>query len=117
LGAILRDADMLDAVGAIGLMRAFTSKYALPEYDPEHVKGNTWGLTGRDYDQRFATGEGIGSTIIDQVNFQISFYDNLNTQAAKRLAAPLVEFMRAFVRQIEAEVQGQSSTDGLNATD
>jgi uncharacterized protein len=45
LGALLRDADKLDALGAVGIMRAFTSKHALPEYDPENVRGETWGMT------------------------------------------------------------------------
>jgi hypothetical protein len=31
LGDILRDADKLDAMSAVGIMRAFTSKYAKPE--------------------------------------------------------------------------------------
>lgn len=41
LGEILRDADKLDALGAVGLMRAFTSKHAEPEYAPPDVKGDT----------------------------------------------------------------------------
>ena len=104
LGAILRDADALDALGAVGLMRAFTSKHALPEYDPGNVRGETWGLTARDYDRRFAAGEGIGPTIVDQINFQISFADNLSTESARRAAKPLVAYMRAFLWQLAREV-------------
>ena len=36
---ILRNADVTDATGAVGLMRAFTSKSFLPEYDPGDIKG------------------------------------------------------------------------------
>jgi HD superfamily phosphodiesterase len=104
LGEILRDADKLDALGAMGLMRAFTSKYAKPEYDPRDVKSVTWGLTMKGFEKRFAEGEGIGDYIIDQVNFQIGFYSDLKTKAAQRIANPLVEFMRAFVIQLESEV-------------
>jgi uncharacterized protein len=104
LAAILRDADMLDALGAVGVMRAFTSKYALPEYDPGNVRGETWGLTARDYDRRFAAGEGIGPTIVDQINFQISFADNLSTESAQRAAKPLVAYMRDFLWQLAREV-------------
>jgi uncharacterized protein len=104
LAAIVRDADMLDALGAVGVIRAFVSKYALPEYDPADVKGKTWGLTARDYDRRFAAAKGIGPTIVDQINFQISFAGNLSTESARRAAEPLVVYMRGFVEQLAREV-------------
>jgi uncharacterized protein len=104
LAAIVRDADMLDALGAVGVMRAFVSKHAHPEYDPLNVKGETWGLTARDYDRRLAAGEGVGPTIVDQINFQISFAGNLSTVAAQRAATPLVAYMRGFLRELAREV-------------
>jgi len=104
---IIRDADTMDSIGAVGLMRAFTSKAAKPEYDPENFKGDTWGLSGREFDERFAQGLGIGDTIIDQINFQISLYDNLNTETAKRLAKPLVEYMKEYVVQLEREINSR----------
>jgi hypothetical protein len=104
LGDVLRDADKLDALGAIGLMRAFTSKYAKPEYDPGCVKGHTWGMAMTRFEKRFAAGEGIGDYIIDQVNFQISFFGELCTPTARQLGKPLVEFMKVYVVQLETEV-------------
>jgi putative nucleotidyltransferase with HDIG domain len=101
---ILRDADTLDLLGAVGLMRAFTSMAAKPEYDPHNIKGATWGITAQEVTERFAQGLGIGDYIIDQVNFQISCYANLNTATARKIAGPLVEFMRAYVIQLEAEI-------------
>lgn len=105
LGEILRDADKLDAMGAVGLMRAFSSKYMKSEYESQDVKGHTWGLTMADFEKRFARGMGIGDTIVDQVNFQISFYSDLNTQTAKQFGWPMVEFMRGFVKQLASELQ------------
>jgi uncharacterized protein len=104
LGQILRDADKLDAIGAVGIMRAFTSKYTKPEYDPHDIKGDTWGMPMEGFEQRFTEGKGIGAHIIDQVNFQISFYEELRTEAARRFGEPMVEFMRAYVIQLESEI-------------
>jgi hypothetical protein len=104
LGDILRDADKLDALGAIGLMRAFTSKYAKPEYDPQCVKGDTWKMPMTGFEERFAAGQGIGDYIVDQVNFQISFFGELCTPTAQWIGKPLVEFMQAYVIQLEAEI-------------
>lgn len=43
LAEILRDADILHLLGAVGIMRAFTSKHSQPEYDPHNPKTETWG--------------------------------------------------------------------------
>ncbi len=102
---ILRDGDCLDMLGAVGLMRAFTSKAMVPEYDPQQVKGETWGWTVRDFDRRIAGGHGIGPCIVDQINMQIAIGDDLRTATARRLARPLLQFMRDFVLQLEAEIE------------
>ena len=108
---IVRDADMIDAVGAIGLMRAFTSKASLPEYDPLNIKGETWGLSSKQFDERFAKKLGIGNYLLDQINFQISYYDNLHTKTARNLATPLVDFMKLFVFQLEHEIVFQDTNN------
>lgn len=104
LGEILRDADKLELFGAIGIMRAFTSKYMQPEYNPSDIRGETWEMTADDFTERFKSGTGIGHYIMDQMNFQLSCYDNLSTETAKQLARPLVEFMRAYIIQLDSEI-------------
>ena len=88
---VLRDADMLDGLGAIGLMRAFTSKAALPAHDPQAP------LEDGPYQRppRYIT---------DQVRFQMEWIGFLNTHAARELAQGRIEFMRAFVAQLRHEV-------------
>lgn len=104
LGQVLRDADKLDALGAVGIMRAFTSKHAQEEYDPANVKGDTWQMPMTDFEMRFSENKGIGEYIVDQLNFQISFYDELRTETAKRIGKPLVGVMKAFVLQLDSEI-------------
>lgn len=49
-GGIPRNADILDALSAVDMMRAFTTTYAQPEHDPRKVKGDTSGTTARECD-------------------------------------------------------------------
>lgn len=102
---ILRDADTIDLSGAIGIMRAFLCTSSRIEYDPKNIKGETWGMGVADFNKRFDNGIGIGDFIIDQLNFQISCYENLSTKTAKEIVKPLAEFMRDFIKQFEKEVQ------------
>jgi uncharacterized protein len=106
LGDILRDADMLDMFGPVGLMRALTSQSHKPDYDQERPQGETWGLRAEDFTRRFAEGRGTGPTIVDQINFQISCYDNLATGTARRLALPLVEYMRSYLVELARQIAG-----------
>ena len=105
---IIRDGDNLDALGAVGLMRAFTAQYYLPEYDPLNIKGDAWALSSSEFQKRFGIEpkEGLApvNTIIDQISQQIGHYDNLHTRTARNLATPLVHFMKSFVLQLEHEI-------------
>jgi hypothetical protein len=56
------------------------------------------------FEARFSAGQGIGDYIVDQLNFQISFYGDLKTETARRLGKPLVEFMRSFMMQLDSEI-------------
>ncbi|MCK5177152.1 MAG: HD domain-containing protein [Candidatus Aenigmarchaeota archaeon] len=104
LAVILRDADMMDLFGAIGIMRCIAWRASSQEYNPQNIKGNTWGAKPEYFDRRFNEGKNTGNYILDQLNFQISCYDNLNTQTAKKFAKPLVEYMKNYIIQFECEV-------------
>lgn len=98
---ILRDADMLDGLGAIGIMRACMSKGQLPPYDPEapFEEGETqWPAT----------------YVSDQVLGQMRFYDWLNTETARHLAKHRIALMAAFVAQARRELVAHSQNLSSN---
>jgi hypothetical protein len=81
-------------MGAIGLMRAFASKAALPAYDPATPFDDGPYQRPPRY-------------IADQVRFQMAWIGFLNTDSARELAQGRIEFMRAFVAQLQRELSDQ----------
>lgn len=88
---ILRDADMLDGLGAIGIIRAFMSRSHLPPYDPDDPFGDNEGRWPALY-------------VSDQFLGQMAWYGYLNTETARRMAAERMAFMRAFLTQAQREL-------------
>lgn len=101
---ILRDADILDLLGAVGIMRAFSAQHERPAYDPAHPRGETWGYSADDFTARFRAGQGVGSTAVDYLNFHLSCVDNLGTETARAWARPLAATLRAFIETLAAEL-------------
>jgi uncharacterized protein len=94
---VLRDADMLDALGAIGLVRACMSKHMLLPYDPQSLGADepNWPPV----------------TVLDQVRSQIRWFEGMNTETGRKLAQQRWEFMQAFLTQIRREVLGGRDCD------
>ena len=92
--AILQDADKLDAVGAIGIMRALSCGYRLGssyyhEEDPF--------AENREFNDKAYT--------IDHFFTKLcKLPDLMNTASAKKEARRRVEFMRAFLAQLKSEI-------------
>ncbi len=105
--AILRDADMLDSLGNVGIMRACMSKNYLPEYLTGNTKGSSWGFNNFNFDKYFRAKKTAIVTVADQINFQISFFDNLNTETAKRLSKKLIKKMQNFLIELEKEINNK----------
>jgi uncharacterized protein len=87
---VLRDADMLDGLGAIGIMRAFRSRTHLPAYDPEAPFANS---NGR-WPPLYAS---------DQLLGQMAWINYLNTDTARQMAQERYDFMQAFITQARRE--------------
>lgn len=90
---ILRDADMLDGLGAMGIIRAFMSKSHLPPYDagaPFEAGTNRWPPAYSS----------------DQLLGQMEWFERLNTGKARQMAARRMAFMQSFVDQALDELAG-----------
>lgn len=48
----------MDLFGTIEIMRAFTYKYNMPEYNPEDSRGEIWGFSAEKFNKRFDVGIG-----------------------------------------------------------
>ena len=94
---ILRDADMLDGLGAIGIIRAFMSKSHLSPYDPQAPFENG----SERWPPRYSS---------DQLLGQMAWYERLNTSTARQLAEERFAFMQAFVDQARSEILAKGET-------
>ena len=88
---ILRDADMLDGLGAIGIIRAFMSRSHLLPYDP----ASPFETGGERWPALYSS---------DQLLGQLRWYGWLNTDTARQMAEDRVAFMHAFISQVQQEV-------------
>jgi uncharacterized protein len=106
---ILFDADKLDAIGAIGVARAFVwvgNNHAKIYYRPENLE---------QYAKENLNGK-INGRIQDKSkhSFQIEFetkikfiVDKLYTEKAKEIGRERTEFFRNFLQRLEQEIQGK----------
>ena len=88
---ILRDADMLDGLGAMGIMRAFMSKSHLQPYDAD--------LPFLEGSRKWPPDH-----VSDQLLFQMGWYDGLNTETARQMARQRIAFMDRFITQARDEI-------------
>jgi uncharacterized protein len=86
---ILRDADNLDAMGAVGVARnfAFTGDYGNPLWDP----------AGEEYSGLYHFRDKL-----------LELRDEMHTEAAREIAADRHEFLEAFVDRFEREWYGDA---------
>jgi uncharacterized protein len=98
---IVQDADRLDALGAIGIARAFAfgGSRGRPLYDPTYEAQNFTSTESYKNAQ--------SSTLHHFEEKLFKLKDLLNTQTAKRIADERDVFMRQFVEQFLAEWAGE----------
>lgn len=97
---IVQDADNLDALGAVGIGRAFTYGGARgrPMWNPEAE------ATAGVYDP---AGDGRGDTIGHFHEKLFRLTESMNTETGREIAAERHAFMERFVDRFEAEWRGE----------
>ena len=101
-GRVVQDADRLDALGAIGIARAFA--YGGSRGRPLHDPSEEPRLHGSFAEYRSAT----GGTLNHFHEKLLLLRERMNTAAGRRLADERHRFMEEFVRRFLAEWEGTS---------
>jgi uncharacterized protein len=102
---VLRDADMLDMLGSMGIARTVISQHNSRQlYDPNRVKGYLWNSSYKHAYKRYNTESGAGNSVVDQINFQMHCLREMNTVFAKNIAKKLIAFMKSYIIQLDNEV-------------
>jgi uncharacterized protein len=97
---VLFDADKLDAIGAIGIARAFAFG--------EHRGQKLWGEVAPDYVDQPAGADPRTHTAVHEFHVKLSkIKDRMFTPTGKQLAAERHAFMVAYYEQLDREVRGE----------
>jgi uncharacterized protein len=104
-GRVVQDADRLDALGAVGIARAFAygGSRGRPLHDPDAAP--------ELHDSFAAYKAGGGATTAHFHEKLFLLRDRMNTAAARRVAEGRHRFMDAFLARFHAEWEGEDGPD------
>ena len=95
---VLSDADKLDAIGAIGVARAYAVAGRLGS--------RLWGVVDDDYHEKDAHSPQDHTPVHEYVYKLARLKDQMHTPAARQIAAGRHDFMVQFFQRLDKEVAG-----------
>jgi uncharacterized protein len=101
---VLQDADNLDAIGAVGVARAFQfgGAHGNLMWDPERP------LPDDDAYEKDGGGDAPGSTFHHVHAKLLRLHENMNTETGREMAAERHAFLEEFAERFEAEWYGEA---------
>lgn len=99
---ILKDADIMDLLGAVAVARAFSFHHDKPHYDREEnsFEFKQW---SQEEIKRVVKQRPWDKSVVDNLIFNLSVYQYINTKTAKRMAREKFEYLKNFVKQLKKE--------------
>lgn len=104
LVVLLRDADKLDGLGAMGIARAFQHHWYLPDYNPANI-AKPFTMSKEEITAFYSANPqgALAANVADHLMYQLTWYDHMSTQTGKKLAEPLVGFMKIFIEELKKQ--------------
>lgn len=99
---ILKDADILDLLGAIAVARAFSHHHNKPYYDR---KKNSFYFKqwSKEEIKKVVKQRPWNKSVVDNLVFNLSVCRQIKTKTAKRIAREKYKYLKNFVKQLKKE--------------